>query len=89
MTLNELLSTCKTTGIRVVIIDAEYNNLIEFYSEGYASIEADILARTVRRYEFIVSRSASEPVLMKIVINNPVDNTPVETDTNSDTNADG
>lgn len=51
MTLNAFLSALKTVGIKVTILDVRGDELIKFFSEGYESVESDILARNVEKFE--------------------------------------
>lgn len=68
MTLQDFISTLKTSDIRVSIFsvadtDAE---LIRFYSEGYAGVDDLLLARTVKRWE-IESQSAIKIIVEEAV----------------------
>lgn len=53
MTLNDFLSTLKTSDIKITLYDNEANEIIKFYSEGYSGIESDILSRTITKFEII------------------------------------
>lgn len=64
MTLNEFLSALKTQGVKITLVDAEGNELIKFFSDGFASVESDILARTVKKFDITSANS------MSIVLNN-------------------
>lgn len=69
MKLKDFLSALKTQEIKVMIVDVEGNELIKFYSDGYSSVESDILDRTVKKWNLLSANSIS------VVILNPEDNT--------------
>ena len=49
MTLKDFLETVTNDDILVTLVDSEGDSLIKFYSEGFASVESDILAMTVKK----------------------------------------
>lgn len=51
MTLNAFMQALKTEGVKVTLLDSDGKEIIKFYSDGYAGVEADILARTVKKFE--------------------------------------
>ena len=52
MTLLQLITVLSSKNINVVVKDGDTDNvLIEFKSSGIASVEGDVSARTVRRWE--------------------------------------
>ena len=51
MTLNEFMSALKTQGVKITLLDVEDNEIIKFFSEGYLGVEADILARTIKKFD--------------------------------------
>lgn len=80
MTLRQLLSALKTVGVKVELLDLERNEIIKFYSEGYAGVEEDILAREVKQFEFPSTGT------MTIVIKDAVETTNETNETNAETN---
>lgn len=62
MLLSDFLSALKTPSIKVTLLNTEDVEIIKFFSEGYAGVEADILARTIKKFE-IVSNTALNIVL--------------------------
>ena len=59
MLLSDFMSALKTTGVKVTLFDTEGKELIKFFSEGYSSVESEILARTVKRWELTSTSSIS------------------------------
>lgn len=59
MLLSDFMSALKTTGVKVTLFDTEGKELIKFFSEGYTSVESEILARTVKRFELTSATSIS------------------------------
>ncbi len=57
MDLQTLMTTLKTKEIKVTIMDADENEIIKFYSDGYAGVESDLLAKTVSKW-YIASATA-------------------------------
>lgn len=70
MTLRAFLAALKTSGVKITLVDVEGNELIKFFSDGYESVESDILARTVKRFDLTAVNALS------VVINNPAEVTP-------------
>lgn len=84
MTLRQLLSTLKTPSIKIQLMDVEGNDIIKFYSEGYAGVEEDILNREVKKWD------VASNIAITIVLKNPVDAVPETTpDTNEQTSDTG
>lgn len=77
MLLRDFLVALKTTGIKITLVDVEGDEMIKFFSEGYANIESDLLARTIKRFDLTSATSIS------IVVNNP-DNTSDDSTTDPD-----
>lgn len=73
MTLRDFLLALKTKEVRITLVDAEGDEMIKFFSEGYINVESEILARTVKKFDLTSATSLS------IVLNNPVDETTPET----------
>ena len=63
MTLQDFISALKTKEIKVILNDIDDNELIKFYSEGYASVESDILARDVSKWS--ITSTSSITVVLK------------------------
>jgi hypothetical protein len=63
MKLKDLLSALKTQEIKVMIVDVEGNELIRFYSDGYRSVEEDILERQVKHWNLLSANSISVVIL--------------------------
>lgn len=81
MTLKDFLLALKTKEVRITLVDAEGDEMIKFFSEGYINVESEILARTVKRFDLTSATSLS------IVLNNTVDETTPETnEATQDTN---
>lgn len=59
MTLNNFLSALKTPDVKIILLDASGTEIIKFFSSGYAGVESDILARTVRKFEITSVSSIS------------------------------
>lgn len=51
MTLNAFMAALKTPGVKVTLLDSEGTEIIKFFSDGYAGVESDILARTIKKFE--------------------------------------
>jgi hypothetical protein len=51
MTLLAFMSALKTEGVKVTLIDSDGKEIIKFYSNGYAGVESEILALTVKKFE--------------------------------------
>ena len=62
MTLLDFIAPLKTKDIKVTLTDSDDNELIRFYSDGYASVESDVLARPISKWN-ITSNSAVTIVL--------------------------
>lgn len=75
MTLNAFMQALKTEGVKVTLLDSDGKEIIKFYSDGYAGVEADILARTIKKFEIPANNS------LNITLNDAV-----TTDTTDTTN---
>lgn len=51
MTLEAFMAALKTKGVKVTLNDTEGNEIIKFFSDGYAGVEGDILARTIKKFD--------------------------------------
>lgn len=58
MKLRDIVSALKTREIKITIID-DGDEIIKFYSEGYAGVESDILDRDVSKWEITSASSVS------------------------------
>ena len=58
MKLQDIISALKTKEIKVTIID-DGEEIIKFYSEGYAGVESDILDREVSKWDITSASSIS------------------------------
>lgn len=56
MNLRDIVSALKTKEIKVTIID-DAEEIIKFYSEGYAGVESDILDRDVSKWDITSASS--------------------------------
>ena len=50
MTLETFISALKTKEVKITLMSLDENEIIKFYSDGYAGVEGDILARTVNKW---------------------------------------
>lgn len=50
MTLETFISALKTKEIKISLMDLNEDEIIKFYSDGYAGVESDLLARTVNKW---------------------------------------
>ena len=51
MTLLQFISSLITQNVNVIVIDGETEQtIIEFKSQGYAGVEGDVSARTVKKW---------------------------------------
>jgi len=70
MTLQEFIAGLKTAEVKVILKDNSTDDeIIKFYSDGYAGVEADILARTVNRWTIESGSSIT------VVLNSATDTT--------------
>lgn len=63
MTLLDFISTLKTKETKVTLTDTDENELIKFYSDGYSSVESDILARGITKWN--ITSSSSITIVLK------------------------
>lgn len=82
MTLRAFLSALKTSGVKITLVDVEDNELIKFFSDGYESVESDILSRTVKKFDLTAVNAIS------VTLNNPTD-TNTDSETTTDPSANG
>jgi hypothetical protein len=58
MKLRDFMETFKSREIKVSVIDAG-EDLIKFFSEGWAGVESDILDRNISKWEMTSATSIS------------------------------
>lgn len=50
MTVRDFLSTLKSKEIKIILKDLNEDDIVKFYSEGYAGVESDLLDRTLNKW---------------------------------------
>lgn len=72
MTVRDFLSTLKSKEIKVTLKDLNEDDIVKFYSEGYAGVESDLLDRTLNKW-YLTGTTA-----LTVYLDNVTDETPTE-----------